>query len=100
MLENIPFLSLSISAIAVMFYALFRALSLRNKVPGGKVKSTWNFLTFLVVLFAIGYLTTPFFSLLPAATKDLLVGFIFFFGAIFVVIVVNLFIKIVEDLGL
>lgn len=100
MLNNIPFLSLSVSAIAVMFYALFRTLTLRNKVPGGKVKSTWNFLTFLIVLFSVGYLSTPFFSLLPAATKDILVGCIFFFGAIFVLIVVNLFIKIVEDLGL
>jgi len=39
----VPFLS--VSAIAVMFFALFRALSLRSKVPGGKVKSTWNFLS-------------------------------------------------------
>jgi len=97
---QIPFLSLSVSAIAVMCYALFRALTLRSKIPGGKVRSTWNFLSFLIVLFTIGYFTTPFFRLLPENLKDILVGVIFFAGAVFVAIVINLFFKIVEDIGL
>jgi hypothetical protein len=83
-----------------MLYALFLAFSLRSKVPGGKVRSTWNFLTSLIVLFAVGYLSTPFFRLLPENIKDLLVGVIFLAGAIFVAIVIKLFIRIVEDLGL
>ena len=97
--SQIPFLSLSIAAIAVMCYALFRSFSLRNKIPGGKVRSTWNILTSLIILFTLGYLTTPFYRLLPEAAKDLLVGVIFLAGAIFVVIVINLFFKIVEDIG-
>lgn len=98
--NQVPFLSLSVSAIAVMCYALFRALSLRSKIPGGKVRSTWNFLSFLIVLFTIGYFSTPFFRLLPENIKDLLVGVIFLAGAVFVAIVINLFFKIVEDIGL
>jgi hypothetical protein len=94
------FLALSVSSIFVMFYALYTALILRNKVPGGKVKSTWGFLTMLIVIFTAGYLTTPFFRLLSQEIKDLLVGVIFLAGAVFVVIVIKLFYKIVEDLGL
>ena len=96
---NTVFLALSVSAICVMLYALYRVLSLRKKIPGGLVRKTWNFLTLLIVLFAAGYLSTPFFPLLPQVVKDLLVGVIFFCGAIFVVIVINLFYKVVSDLG-
>lgn len=94
------FLVLSVASIMVMFYALYSALILRDKIPGGKVKSTWGFLTALIVIFAVGYLATPFFRLLPPEIKDLLVGVIFLAGAIFVAIVIKLFYKIVEDIGL
>ncbi len=94
------FLVLSVSAVVVMLYALFRAFALRKRVPGGKVRETWNMLSGLIVMFTVGYLATPFFRLLPQEIKDVLVGVIFLAGAVFVVIVINLFIKIVEDLGL
>ena len=93
------FLVLSIAAIVVMLYALYRVVTLRKKIPGGVVKKTWDFLAVLIVLFAVGYLSTPFFPMLPQAVKDLVVGVIFFFGAIFVVIVINLFYKVVSELG-
>jgi hypothetical protein len=51
-------------------------------------------------MFSVGYLATPFFQLLPPDIKDILVGLIFLAGAIFVVVVTKLFVKIVEDLGL
>jgi len=98
-MENV-FLALCLAAIVVMLYALYRVLSLKKKIPGGVVGSTWNFLSMLIVLFTIGYLTTPFFPMLPQAAKDLLVGVIFLAGAVFVVIVINLFYKVVSDLGL
>jgi len=94
------FLLLSASSILVMLFALYSAFVLRDKVPGGKVKSTWNFLSGLIVMFSAGYLTTPFFRLLPNDIKDMLVGVIFLAGAVFVLIVVKLFYKIVEDIGL
>ncbi len=94
------FLVLSVMAIVVMFYALFSALTLRKKIPGGKVKATWNVLAGLIGMFTAGYLATPFFQLLPGDIKDILVGVIFLAGAVFVVIVIKLFFKIVEDLGL
>lgn len=94
------FLTLSVSSILVMFYALYSALLLRNKVPGGQVRSTWSFLTMLIFFFTVGYLATPFFHLLSQEIKDILVGVIFLAGALFVVTVVKLFYKIVEAVGL
>ncbi len=94
------FVILSAAAILVMVYALYSALSLKSKIPGGKVKSTWNVLTSLIIIFTVGYLATPFFRLLPQEIKEILVGVIFLAGAIFVVIVIKLYFKIIEDLGL
>ena len=97
---DIVFLALSVSSIGVMLFALYKAFILRHRVPGGKVKSTWNILSGLIVMFAVGYLATPFFRLLPPEFKDALVGVIFLAGAIFVLIVIKLFFKIIEDIGL
>ncbi|HUK99427.1 MAG TPA: hypothetical protein VLX29_01085 [Nitrospirota bacterium] len=94
------FIILSVAAVLVMVYALYCALTLKSKIPGGKVKATWNVLTSLIIVFTVGYLTTPFFRLLPQEIKDILVGVIFLAGAIFVVIVIKLYFKIIEDLGL
>jgi hypothetical protein len=94
------FLVLSVLSILVMFYALYSAFVLRHRVPGGKVKSTWNFLTGLIIMFSTGYLASPFFNILPPEFKDVLVGAIFLAGAVFVLIVIKLFYKIVEDIGL
>jgi hypothetical protein len=94
------FLALSVLSIAVMIYALYSVFVLRHKIPGGKVKSTWDFLAALIMLFTLGYLSTPFFRLLPQEIKDIFVGIIFLAGAVFVVIVIKLFFKIIEDIGL
>ena len=94
------FLTLSLLSIGVMLYALYQAFILRHRVPGGKVRSTWNILSGLIVMFTAGYLSTPFFRLLPPEFKDALVGVIFLAGAIFVLIVIKLFFKIIEDIGL
>ncbi len=99
-MQQIAFLTLTVAAIAVMLYALFRVNRLRRRVPGGVVRSTWNYLTGLVVLFTLGYLATPFFPLLPEAVRQLLVGGIFLGGAVFVVVVVRLFQRVVDELGL
>jgi hypothetical protein len=66
---EILFLFLSIIAILVMLYALYSSFALKNKVPGGKVKETWGVLNGLIVMFTIGYLTTPFFRMLPPESK-------------------------------
>lgn len=97
---ELVFLMLSVLSIVVMLYALYSVFVLRHKIPGGKVKSTWNFLSSLIVLFSAGYLSTPFFRLLPSEIKDIFVGVIFLAGAVFVLIVIKLFFRIIEDIGL
>lgn len=89
---------ISIAAIFVMLYCLFLVITLGKNVPGGVVGKQWKFLTFLVVLFTIGYLVTPFFGLLPTQLVSVMVSLIFFFGAIYVVITVRLIYRIIEEL--
>ncbi|MCD4812722.1 hypothetical protein K8S19_03395 [bacterium] len=93
-------LYINFAAIVVIILAFILSLRLRKQVLGGTVKTTWNILTALIAAFVIGYLLTPFFSVLNAGSKDLVVSLIFFFGAIFVIIVIYLFQKIIKDLGL
>ncbi|UCG77507.1 MAG: hypothetical protein JSV21_07950 [Nitrospirota bacterium] len=89
----------SIAAIVVMLYCLFLVVSLKARVPGGMIGKKWNFLLTLVVLFTVGYLSTPFFSKIPENILRLIVGFIFFFGAIYVVITVKLIFNIIKELS-
>ena len=67
---------LNIAAILIMLYCLYLVLSLKSSIPGGVVGKRWNFLTLLVVLFNIGYLTTPFFDQLPPEILRLIVSWI------------------------
>lgn len=97
---NSIFLVLSITAICVMLYALYRVLSLTKKIPGGTVGATWKFLSMMIGFFTAGYLSAPFFPLLPDDVKQIIVGIIFLAGAVFVVIVINLFYKVVREIGL
>jgi hypothetical protein len=90
---------ISIAAIAVMLYCLYLIVSLKKDVPGGIVGKKWNFLTILVVLFTGGYMASPFFNMLPENILRLIVGLIFFFGAIYVVITVKLIYRIIEALA-
>jgi hypothetical protein len=90
---------ISIAAIFVMFYCLFLVARLGKNVPGGVVGKSWRFLSFLVVLFALGFLTTPFFGMLPASIVNVMASLIFFFGAIYVLITVKLIYGIIEVLS-
>lgn len=90
---------ISIAAIAIMLYCLFLVTSLKKSVPGGIVGRKWNFLLSLVVLFTLGYLTTPFFGTIPEDVLRLIVSAIFFFGAIYVVITVKLIYQIIKELS-
>jgi len=89
---------LNIAAILIMLYCLYLVLSLKSSIPGGVVGKRWNFLTLLVVLFNIGYLTTPFFDQLPPGILRLIVSFIFIFGAIYVAVTVHLIFNIIREL--
>lgn len=95
MLKFDVFTMISGLAIVTMFVALWKAIDYKSSVPGGVVGKTWNFITMLVAFFFIGYLTTPFFVMLTQEQKDLIVAFIFFFGAIYVLLTIRLVHKII-----
>jgi hypothetical protein len=90
---------ISLAAILIMVYCLYLVVTLKKQVPGGIVGRTWNFLTGLVVLFTLGYLTTPLFEIIPENLLRLIVSGIFLFGAIYVVITVKLIYRIIEELS-
>ena len=89
-----------LSAIFVIFVAFFSALTLKRKIPGGLVKQSWKLLYYLIGLLGVGYLTMPLFPRLPGTSRDLIVGIISLAGAIFIVKVINLFYRIIKEVGL
>ena len=89
---------ISIAAIIVMLFCLYTVFALGKHIPGGVVGKTWRFLSFLVTMFTIGYLPTPFFSMLPANLISTIVALIFFFGAVYVLITVRLIYHIITEL--
>ena len=93
-------LLVSLAAILVVFYALYRAATLNSKIPGGLVKESWRLLYYLIGLLAVGYLTIPLFPMLPETSRELIVAIIYLAGAIFIVKVINLIYKITKDIGL
>ncbi len=90
---------ISVGAILIMIYCLYLVVSLKKKVPGGIVGSKWSFLMNLVILFTLGYLSTPFFGIIPENILRLIVSGIFFFGAIYVLITVKLIFRIINELS-
>lgn len=88
----------SLLAIVVMIACLINVLRLGKNMPGGIVGKTWKQLTGLVVLFTIGYLVTPFFSMIPAHIVNLVVALIFLFGAVYVWITVSLIHRVIREL--
>jgi hypothetical protein len=73
-------------AVITMLIAVVKAYDYKRSIPGGEVGKAWNILSSLASFFLIGYLTTPFFIVLPQEIKDLIVAFIFLFGAVYVLI--------------
>ena len=89
-----------LSAILMVFYALFRAVKLNTKIPGGLVKESWRLLYYLIGLLAVGYLTMPLFPKLPESSKDFIIAIIYLAGAVFILKVINLIYKITKEIGL
>ena len=89
-----------LSAIVVISFAFFRALTLTKKIPGGLVKQSWKLLYYLIGLLGVGYLTMPLFSRLPETSKDFIVVVVSLAGAVFILKVINLFYKVIKEVGL
>lgn len=99
MIELDLIIVISLFSIVIMFYALWLVVHLKKEVPAGVVSSVWNILIILILFFSLGYLTTPFFRFIPEDIMRLVVAFIFFFGAIYVVMTVRLTYRIIRGLS-
>lgn len=91
-------LVICIAAILVMTYCLWTTVRFRKQVPGGIVGEKWKIMSWLVTLFLFGYLTTPFFGVLPDEVLRFIVSLIFFFGAVYVLITIRLIHAIIREL--
>ena len=91
--------SLTWLSIAVMLFALYRVINLKREIPGGMVGKYWNYLTTLVILFAAGYVAIPFLGELSKEILQLVVAGIFLFGAVYVVITINLITNVIRVLS-
>jgi hypothetical protein len=86
-------------AIIVMFYNLWLVMTLKSKVPGGVIGSSWRTLSLMVFMFALGYAALPFFGELPEATMRMVVALIFLFGGFYVAITIRLIYRVIEELS-
>jgi len=86
-------------AAAMMLFCLFQVIKIGKQFSGGMVSKQWRYLMWLVVLFTFGYITLPFFGELPPETMQLVVSFVFLFGAVYVLITIKLIKKIVDVLS-
>lgn len=86
-------------SIAVMLFALYRVITLKKEIPGGMIGKYWGYLTALVVLFAGGYVAVPFLGDLSKELLQLAVAGIFLFGAVYVVITINLIMNVIRVLS-
>jgi len=82
-------------AIMIMAIAVWKAFEYKSAMPAGEVKRTWRLLIALIIFFFFGYIILPFFVLIPESAKDTIVAFIFFFGAVYVLVTLNLIVRIV-----
>jgi hypothetical protein len=92
-------LGISLASNLLMIYCLYLVTSLKKNIPGGIIGSKWNFLMGLVALFTLGYLMLPFFGAIPEDLLRLIVACIFFFGALYVVVTIKLFFRIIKELS-
>jgi Na+-transporting NADH:ubiquinone oxidoreductase subunit NqrB len=68
-----------------MLIALLKTIY-KKSIPEGVVDKTWRVIISLAAFLFIVYFTIPFFVLLSQETKDIIVAFILFFGAMDVLI--------------
>jgi len=94
-----PSFILDIAAIVLMGYCLYLVIALKKQIPGGVIGRKWKTLTVLVLIFAAGYMSMPFFGKIPPDTLRLIISVIFFFGAIYVLITIKLIHTVIRALS-
>lgn len=97
-MDNIT-IPITVMAVIIMLYALWRVIALKQHIHGGVVGRRWKVLASLVLLFAVGYIAIPFMGKLPPETLRIVVAVIFLFGAVYVVVTISLIRRIIQALS-
>lgn len=92
--------ALSGAAICILIYSLFRVIRLKRRLEGGIARKTWQLLYYLIGLLVAGYLATLLFPYLPEISRQVIIGVILLAGSVFILKVINLFYRIIADMGL
>lgn len=88
-------------AIITMAICIIKLFQLKGVLPGGKIKSRLTVLLSLLVFFFLGYMLSPFFQYIEnIEISTFLVFAVFFFGAVFVLIVVSTLKKVLVLSGI
>lgn len=83
-------------AACIMVFGLILALKLRAVAKLAPIKQSINLLLVLIGFFLMGYLLAPLAPRLSAETGLILMSVVFFFGAIYVVLVLGLIKKLIH----
>ena len=95
MLLNVYYVLVAL-AILTMLVGLFLAVRLKKSASGGVVGKVVNLIIGLIALFTAGYAVAPFLPALPKEAALVLLGIVFFFGAIYVVLVIVVIRRLVK----
>ncbi len=85
-------------ALAVMLYSVWMVFSMKKLVSGGLIGRRWRMLTGLILLFAAGYAVTPVIADLSDEYLRIAVAGIFLFGAMYVLVTLQLLEAIIRSL--
>ncbi len=87
--------------IGILVIAMIPIRAIIQQLPTGTTRNRWKILSGFIGIFFIGYILYTilmFHSGIPTTPTELVVPFIFFFGAIFIYLVCSLSLKTTEDL--
>jgi hypothetical protein len=92
---TIVYYVISAAAIVVMAGNVVKAFRLKKSLAGGEVGEKWGYALYLIVFFFVGYIVSPLFLQISPESKDIVISFVFLFGAVFVFIMINLIFSII-----
>lgn len=90
------FYGIIIAAACVMVFGLILGIKLRSVAKLAPIKQSINLLLVLIGFFLLGYLMAPLAPGLSRDTSLILMSVVFFFGAIYVVLVLGLIKKLIQ----
>ncbi|MDJ0762239.1 MAG: hypothetical protein QNJ97_04545 [Myxococcota bacterium] len=84
-------------AIILMLLGLIMAIQLKNVAAGGTIGRSVKIIMVLIVIFTVGYLVALLMPLLSIEVSLIIVGVIFLFGAVYVLLVLWIIRRLIKQ---